>query len=175
MSKLTAILTTLVLGTSSIAMAQPSSYTPMRYDDRYDDRFDDRVDDHDHDDWRDHRSDRGWDRRDRERTDVPRRYRSSWISLAEPMQLSYGRDSIDVRRRGTFTQLRLQTVAGASYVHRVIVRFGDGSRQVVDVRGVIDPRSRMLQFLLDGNNRRIDRITVIGRSERGAAIQVFGI
>jgi hypothetical protein len=153
MSKLTALITTLVLGASSVAMAQPSSFHARSS--RFDDRFD-----------RDQRFDR---------RDLPRRYRSSWVSLAEPMHLSRGRDTIDVNLRGTFTQLRLQTAVGTSYIERVIVRFADGSRQVVEVRRAVDPYHRMLQFLLDGNNRRIDRIVVIGRSHRDAAIQVFGI
>lgn len=188
MSTLKAIITTLVLGASTIAMAQPSSDIPSRDDRRYDERYDRRYDERYDRDWRRweryDRDWRWWERRDRDwrwdrgdvdRTDLPRRYRSAWVSLAEPMELSYGRDTIDVHLRGTFTQLRLQTVAGTSYIHRVIVRFRDGSRQVVEAHRTLDPYGRMFQFLLDGNNRRLDSITVIGRSHRGAAIQVFGI
>jgi len=156
MSKLKALIATVVLGSSSIAMAQPSfSSTSSRFD----------------------RFDRRWDRAEHAQPQLggPRIYRSSWVSLAEPMQLSRGRDSFDVHQRGTFTQLRVQTAAGSSFVQRVIVHFQDGGRQVVELDRTIGPANRMLQILLDGNNRRVDGITIIGRSQRGGAIQVYGI
>ncbi len=166
MAKIKALLTTLVLGTSSIAMAQPApSFDRYDRDDRWD--RDDRYD-------RDDRWDRD-DRYDRDRADAPRRYRSSWVSLAEPLQLVRGRDTIDVRVRGTFTQLRLQTVAGATYIDRVIVQFRDGSRQIAEINQAVTPHNRMIEILLDGNNRHVERVSVIGRSQRNAAIQVFGI
>lgn len=173
MSKLKALIATLVLGSSSIAMAQPSFRdTSSSYDrsERFDrsDRFgrDQRID-----------RDRRWDRDEQTQPQFggPRVYRTSWVSLAEPMQLSHRRDAIDVNQRGTFTQLRLQTAAGTSFIQRVIVHFHDGGRQVVEINRTVDPTHRMLQFLLDGNNRRVDGISIVGRSQRGAAIQVFGI
>jgi len=173
MFKLNALIATVVLGASSVAMAQPgitfhdssrpavvNPPTHQPFDARSDARSDQRFD---------------RDRRDDDRQERPRRYRSSWVSLAEPMQLTRGRDRIGVEQRGTLTQLRIQTVAGASYIQRVIVRFKDGSRQVVEVNRTVDLNNRMLQFYLDGNNRRVDSIAVIGRSRRNAAIQVFGI
>ncbi len=183
MSKLKALIATLVLGSSSIAMAQPSFQpTSSRFDQRSS-RFDrsDRFDRYDRSDRfdRDHRIDRDrrWDRDEQAQPqlDGPRVYRSTWVSLVQPMELSRGRDSFDINQRGTFTQLRLQTSAGASFIQRVIVHFEDGGRQVVELDRTVDPNNRMLQFLLDGNNRRIDGISIIGRSQRGAAIQVYGI
>lgn len=177
MFKLNALIATVVLGASSVAMAQPGGSfhdssrpvvvnppTAQGFDWRSDQGSDQRVD-----------RDRRRDRRDDDRQDRPRQYRASWVSLAEPMQLTRGRDRIDVAQRGTLTQLRIQTVAGASYIQRVIVRFKDGSRQVVEINRTVDLNNRMLQFTLDGNNRRVDSIAVIGRSPRNAAIQVFGI
>jgi len=171
MSKLKALIATLVLGSSSIAMAQPSfQSTSSRFDQRSD-RFDrndrtQRID-----------RDRRWDRDEQAQPQLggPRVYRSSWVSLVEPMQLTRGRDSFDVNQRGTFTQLRLQTSAGTSFIQRVTVHFQDGGRQVIEINRTVDPNNRMLQFLLDGNNRRVDGISIVGRSQRGAAIQVFGI
>jgi hypothetical protein len=164
MSKLKALITTLVLGSSSLAMAQPSNYSfrttqrpvvvnpPTREVARFDDRSESRF-----------------------HTLEPRHYRTSWVSLTEPIQLTRGRGRIDVNLRGTFTQLRVQTAAGSSYIQRIVVTFADGGRQVIEVNQALDPSNRMLQFMLDGNNRRIDRVAVAGSSRRNAAIQVFGI
>lgn len=170
MSKLTALITTLVLGSSTVAMADPQRW--------YDDRDDVRDDRRSRFDDRDGRFDRrvfGWrDRRDGDDAG-PRRYRHAWVALSAPIELARGRDVIDVRDRGTFTQLRLQTTNGASRIDRVVVRFVDGTRQVVRLDRVLDPRSPMVEVLLDGNNRRIDRVVVIGDSRRNAAIQLFAI
>lgn len=186
MLKLKALITTLVLGAASAATAQPSVTfhgeanaqwgTPRRPvvvnpADRFDrsDRgygFQDT--------WRDRRDSRNDNFRDNG-FNRPRMYRPSWVALNEPMQLDRGREVIDVRMRGTFTQLRLQTTAGASYVDKVVILFRDGSRQIAQLDRQLDPRSPMVQVLLDGNNREIDRIIVVGESRRNAAIQVFGI
>jgi hypothetical protein len=171
MSRLTALITMLVIGSSSVAMAG-SSYArhersswrerdhdlrgrELRYQDVYRRDFE-----------RDHRGSDDFG---------PRRYRPTWVALSHSLQLAYGRDAIEVDFAGTFTQLRLQTASGRSYIDRVIVRFMDGSRQVADVRRVLDASDRMFEIQLDGNNRRIDRIEVLGDSSRSGAIQVFAI
>ena len=56
-----------------------------------------------------------------------------------------------------------------------LIRFADGSRQIANLDQTLSVRNPMLQVLLDGNNRRIDRIIVLGDSRRNASIQVFGI
>jgi hypothetical protein len=164
MFQLKALITTLVLGASSVAMAQPRWRQPEHYDDGYGFRDDARRD--------------GWGYRDDgrdARVNGPRVYRPSWVALNEPMQLRRGRDVIDVNMRGTFTQLRLQTTSGASQIDRVIVRFRDGSRQIAQLNRRLDVRSPMVELPLDGNNRQIDSIVIIGASQRNAAVQVFGI
>ncbi|MDB4962465.1 MAG: hypothetical protein JWP01_2464 [Myxococcales bacterium] len=174
MSKLNVLITTLLLGASSVAIAQPrwrepapfvvNPPTPVR-DHRVDTSYgfgDDARRD-------------GWRHRDDGRSTGGRHYRSSWVALNEPMQLRRGRDVIDVNARGTFTQLRLQTTSGVSQIDRVIIKFRDGSRQVEQVNRRLDVRSPMVEVLLDGNNRQIDSIVVTGTSQRHGAIQVFGI
>jgi hypothetical protein len=172
MFKLKALITTFVLGASSVAMAQPRWHdpapvvvnppTPVR---------DQRA--NDHYGFGDDARGAGWRYRDDGRSE--RRYRPSWVALNEPMQLRHGRDVIDVNTRGTFTQLRLQTTQGASQIDRVIIKFRDGSRQVAQINRRLDPRSPMVEVPLDGNNRQIDSIVVTGTSQRNGAIQVFGI
>lgn len=118
---------------------------------------------------------RGWNRPGTVDDFGPRRYRPTWVALSAPLQLARtSRSSIEVRDRNTFTQLRLQTTGGTAWIDRVIVQFADGTRQVADLDRTLDARGELLEIQLDGNNRRIDRIIVIGDGRRGA-LEVFGI
>jgi hypothetical protein len=80
-----------------------------------------------------------------------------------------------VNQRRPFQQLRLQTTSGASRIDRVVVRFENGERQVINVNQRLSTRNPMVNIDLDGQMRRVDRIIVMGDSRRGGAIQVFGI
>ena len=165
MSKLKALVLMLVVGASSSALADHTPSPAVQGSAQLnwgarDDRFD---------------NDRRW-WPERSRTKYgPRSYRHSWVALSQPMQLVRGREVIDVDARGTFTQLRLQTTSGATHIDRVLIRFADGSRQVANLDRTLSVRNPILQVALDGNNRRIDRIIVLGDSRRNASIQVFGI
>lgn len=105
----------------------------------------------------------------------PRRYRPTWVSLSAPSPLTRADDCIDVRDRGTFTELRLQADGGRARVDRVVVQFADGSRQVEDLDRVLGGNSNYVDIALDGNNRRIERILVDGTTGQHSALQVFGI
>jgi hypothetical protein len=194
MLKLTALLTTLALGSAaSIAMASPirsydrngrfepagpaapawtaPSASPARsawiarelIDPAYDSpgRFD--------------RPYRHLDRRGAFDDLGPRRYRPTWVALSAPSPLTRAEDCIEVRDRGTFTQLRVQADGSRAQVDRVVVQFADGSRQIEDLDRVLGGRSDFIDIPLDGNNRRIDRIIVTGSTGRRGALQVFGI
>lgn len=184
MSRITALVTVLVLGASaSAAMASPRQSSDGRRDlaptygrsaghverghiqtariERTPGRFD-----HVERSWRAAAGD-----------DVgPRRYRPSWIALGAPLQLGRtGQGCVDVADLGTFTQLRLQTEGGLARVDRVVVQFADGSDQVIAPRRVLDDRGDLLEIPLDGNNRQIDRILVTGTTRAGGALEVYAI
>jgi hypothetical protein len=99
----------------------------------------------------------------------PRRYRPTWVALGAPRPLVRGQECIEVRDGGTFTQLRLQSESGFAEVDRVIVQFADGTSQVADLDRRLDG---FVELPLDGNNRRIDRIIVTGAARD---LQVFAI
>jgi hypothetical protein len=105
----------------------------------------------------------------------PRRYRHAWVALSPHVGLTDGREVIRVHDGGTFTQLRIQAAAGVSYVDRVEIELADGSRQIERVQTRLDRRNPRLEIPLDGNNRRVSRIAIVGDGRRDAAIQVFGI
>ena len=106
-------------------------------------------------------------------TEAPRRFRHSWVALSEPFALTKEWRPIDVTESGTFRRVRLQTTYGATQLHRVIVQFDNGTRQIVDLDQRLDVGAPMVEIPLD--HRRIDRVVVVGESHRNAAIQVFGI
>jgi len=102
----------------------------------------------------------------------PRRYRPTWVALGAPQPLIRGQECIEVRDSGTFTQLRLQSDSGFAEVDRVIVQFADGTRQIADLDRRLDESGEFVELALDGNNRRIDRIVVTGAARD---LQVFAI
>jgi hypothetical protein len=150
---LKAIIATLVLGASSVAVAQPAVTV---------------------------RGEARWGQPDRyqtyERDRRPHWRNNTWVALTSPLQLDRGRTMIDVNQRRPFQQLRLQqTTHGMTHIDRVIVRFENGERQVIAVNQRLSTRNPMINIDLDGRQRRVDRIIVMGDSRRGGAIQVFGI
>ena len=193
MWKLTAVITTLALGSSaSLALASPVRTNDHRTGPVVAARFErpvvaTRIErpvvatriERGRVDWRVARDrfeapvlDRGW------RASVafddfgPRHYRPTWVALSAPRPLVRGQECIEVRDRGTFTQLRLQSDGGFALVDRVIVQFADGTSQVADLDRRLDERGEFVELALDGNNRRIDRIVVTGAP---GDLQVFAI
>jgi hypothetical protein len=170
MFKLSSLITTLVLGSSTAAMASSTAgshggHTTVRYGERF-------V----HSAGAGRAVDQRWSgSRDLRGDGGPPRYRPTWVELGAPIQLADGRDSIAVGDRGTFTQLRLQMATGASRLDRVVICFADGSQQVVDVDRVLDRQRSMFEIQLDGNNRRIDRVIIDGGSSRRGELLVYGI
>jgi hypothetical protein len=116
-----------------------------------------------------------WDRHGAPGDLGPRRYRPTWVALSAPSPLTRAEDCVEVHDRGTFTQLRLQAEGGRALVDRVVVQFADGSRQVEDLDRMLGGRSDFVDIPLDGNNRRIDRIVITGTTGRRGALQAFGI
>lgn len=178
MSKTTALLTVLALGASaSVAMASPSrSYAPTtgaRYAALDHSRSARNVD---QDRFGRLDRDRGWTTSGTGDDSGPRRYRPTWTALGAPLQLTRtGNQSVEVNDRGTFTQLRLMDIGGTARLDRLVIKFADGSTQVEDLRHVLDHNQDYLEVTLDGNNRQIDCITVLGTSGGRSNLQVYAI
>lgn len=155
---LKAIIATLVLGTSGAALADPGPGVTIRGEARWGQPQPVQVYERD--------------------TSARRPYwrNNTWVALTSPVYLDRGRTVIDVNQRRPFQQLRLQqTTRGMTSIDRVIVRFDNGERQVIDVNQRLSSRNPMINLDLDGRQRRVDRIVVMGDSRRGGSVQVFGI
>ena len=92
----------------------------------------------------------------------------SWIALSAPMSLRNG--SAVVRPElARISQLRLQANRGMTYVQRVELRFKDGSSQSLPVNRWL---TSTIDLSVRGH-RAIDCITVIGSARRNASYQLF--
>lgn len=165
MSKIKALITTLILGSSSLAMAAPGATFSAQAS------------------WntgvqkvitapnvRDHRTVDTMARHD----DRPnRRPRAAWIALGEPKQLARGRDLIRVAAKTPFSQLRIQSTAGATRISQLTVVYTDGTRQVMQLDRRINPRNPMIEVDLAGT-RQVASLLISGSSSRRASYQVFG-
>ena len=156
MSKMKALITMLVLGSSSAAMAAPSV------------SFDASA----HASWgtpaanvRDHRT------TTTSYQPAPSYARSSWISLAQPMT---GTVTVRLETRSLINQIRIQSARGSSYISNVVVRFEDGSRQVLTLNRWIDTRNPILQFNLNRTGRVSQLVISASAHGRRSSYQLFG-
>jgi hypothetical protein len=136
------ILVSLVLGSSSIALAAPA--TPAAPAPTAQPNA---IYDKDGQAWRGVHS--------------PPIYRS--VTLASDLRLgTSGRTSIAVGgQAGTFDTLRLSAAAGKTFIRQVIVQFNNGQSQVVGLGKTLDGNDA-LTIDLAGNHREIRRIVVTG-------------
>jgi hypothetical protein len=152
MLKIKAALISLVLGSSSIALASPGVTFSANADASF--SFGPTV--------RDHRIATSYT--------MPARPQTAWIALSAPMSLRSG-SAVIRPELARISQLRLQASRGMTYVRRLDLRFRDGTYQSLQVNQWLTLASSIDLKVRD--NRRIDSITVIGMSGRGASHQLF--
>lgn len=165
MSKIKAALITLMLGSSSAAMASPSLSFSANAQVSFGTSVSAPI-------VRDHRS---------EPAPPPAAYPmpvnqwTSWISLGAPLSLSDGRDVVRPSLANmNITQLRLQATVGMSYVQKVQIRFKDGTLQNLTLNKWLTTKAPMINLDLQANHRGIDSITVLGTAAaRNASYQLF--
>jgi hypothetical protein len=71
-----------------------------------------------------------------------------------------------------FTTLRLQSAAGKSLINRVEIQFSNGRRQLVELDKYLTASSPSIVIDLDGERRSIRQVTVLGRNARQSAFSV---
>ena len=77
-----------------------------------------------------------------------------------------------------FTKLELKANRGNTDIDRVLITFGNGQRQVVSLRGRADGKLNMSKSLtidLDGGARNIKSVMLIGSSGRRASIDILAV
>ena len=171
------ILVSLVLGSSSIALAAPAGLAPaptsatvVVRDHAAGTEY---TEIHDHDAvaakpnaiyYKDGQSWRGMPK--------PPVYRP--VTLASGMRLTSGRMSIAVgSQAGRFDTLQLTASAGKTFIKQVIVQFNNGQNQVVGLSKTLDGNDS-LTIDLAGNHREIRKIVVTGNELSTGRRRPFG-
>jgi len=154
------LIATLVLGTSSVALAD--SHVGPEVRDHRDDAavvIDHRVEApapapaYDRDAWK-HRG-------------------PSWSTLSTNDQLVNGRTMIRLGGK-TLGTLKLQATSGRTTVSQVIVKFANGRSQIVPLNQVIGNGNPSLTIDLNGGLRQVQSIQVTGSSNRRASFEILG-
>jgi hypothetical protein len=91
--------------------------------------------------------------------------------LANDTHLS-GRQLIKVATLRPFTKLELRASDGRTMIDRVLINFGNGRTRIVKLGGVVSGK-KTFTIDLPGDSRSIKSIVVVGSSKRRASIDVF--
>ena len=106
----------------------------------------------------------------------PAFHRSSWVTLASVNRIVDGRMSFRVGPAGErFSTLMLQNQAGKALISRVLIQFANGRTQVVEVNQYLNAANPTITIDLEGRARKIAKVTVIGRNARQSAYRVLAI
>ena len=135
MKKIAALVTTLILGASSAALAAPSygpSYGPANARAPMAARFRPQV--------------------------------QAWTTLESKGSLTRGRDLINVSSNARFSKLKLEASGrGTVHIEQLVIVFGNGQRQVVKLDKRLTNRTGATLIDVDGRSRNIDKIMVTGK------------
>jgi hypothetical protein len=174
------LITLLILGTSSVALAQPSTVAPYTYDQRYaqpplqapaapvqsydqrfdGDRFDGRFD-----------SERRFDQRMRFRRPI---VLASNVSLMRQWDHGQRPTLINLDTRAGITKLRIDRNQGRMLVGSVVINFADGHQQTVRVNQMLSARQPSIDINLD--HGAATSMYVYGSANRGrATFDVIGL
>ena len=159
-----ALITLLVLGSSSVAMAHPVSYSGFEGAPVV---------------TRDHRMPAptpmpatAYDGTHHSPVFVPQ-----WTTLGTASQISNGAMKFYVSpSAGKFTMLRLQTAAGKAFIKQVEIKFAGGATQVVALNQYLNAANPIITIDLDGNRgRSIRNVTVVAKNTRQSSFRVQAI
>lgn len=156
MKMLKALVATAILGSSTLAAAQPVLRDHREFDDRsgYDAQYnnDGRYD-----------VDRGEAQRFRERHRGP-------VMLARNLELDR-RQPAFIRLDGRMSQLRLDADDGRVFIDSIVMTYADGQTQTISVRQRLNDRSQPLTINVDS---RATGMYIYGMSRRGS-LDIVGI
>lgn len=112
--------------------------------------------------------------RDRGRPDVrrPLPMPVEWTTLSTAKKIQ-NKQTIAVNGRQAFSKLKLEASMGKTFIDKVVIVFGNGTRQVVDLDKSLAMREAPLLIDLEGKNRRVSKVVVYGKSGRRAAINLL--
>jgi hypothetical protein len=173
MTKIKALITMLVLGTSAAAFAAPA---------RSDDAAPTMRDHRDPmpapapitttaPDVRDHREPLPQDKQmDRDSW----KHRTQWTTLASSAKIIGTKEYVRVgAKAGKFDQLKLQTVSGKTQIRLVQINFANGQSQTVRLNTTLDRNNTVATVSLNGQHRAITSIVVYGAGNARSAYAIL--
>jgi hypothetical protein len=104
-----------------------------------------------------------------------RPYHRSWIPLGGINYKVDGEMSFRGRGGEQFSKLKLQSDAGKALIYRVLIQFTNGRTQVVELNQYLRASNPTITIDLDGRARAIAKVTVIGRNAPSSAYRVLAI
>lgn len=157
--KVKALITLLVLGSSSVAMARPYA-TPVVRDHRAPTIVDD-----------------CYQPAPAPSYPAPRPApRPSWLTLGTVNQIIDGEMPFAVRSyNAKLSTLKLQNLSGKTLVNRVLIQFANGRTQTVELNQYLMAGSPTLTIDLKGESRNVTKVTVVGRNARQSAYSVLAV
>ncbi len=161
--KLTALITTLVLGSSSVAMARPAA--PIVRDHRPPVQYPAPV----------YQPAPQPAPIYRPAPDYRRPHHRSWVTLGGINYQIDGEMQFRGRYGQRFSTLKLQTAGGKALIYRVLVQFQNGRTQVVELNQYLRASNPTITIDLKGQERAIAKVTVIGRNAPNSAYRVLAI
>ena len=98
----------------------------------------------------------------------------SWVTLASSTHVD-GREMIAVApTHRTFSKVELRSNNGRTRLDKIMIQFANGRSQVLDYNTVLAGK-QSLSIDLEGNARSIKRIVIIGTSRGRASLDVLAI
>lgn len=95
-----------------------------------------------------------------------------WKTLQSSKRIA-SKQTFDVGGRQAFSRLKLEAARGSTFIDKVVVVFGNGMRQVIELDKTLANRAAPMVIDLDGKHRRIAKVVVYGKSGRRAAINLL--
>jgi len=95
-----------------------------------------------------------------------------WASLSTAKKIST-KQTIAVNSRQAYSKLKLEAASGNTFIDKLVIVFGNGTRQVVELDKSLAMRGMPMFIDLEGQNRRISKVVVYGKSGRRASINVL--
>ena len=100
----------------------------------------------------------------------------TWVTLANDLDVN-GREIIRVSpSQRAFTKLELRTQGqGRTKIDRIVIMFANGRSQVIEQNKVLNNGNRSLSIDLTGNTRNIRNIVLVGKSNRRASLDILAL
>ena len=102
--------------------------------------------------------------------------RPAWLTLGTVNQIIDGDMAFYVgHRTSKLSTLKLQNLTGKTLVQRVLIQFANGRTQTVELNQYLMASSPTLTIDVQGEARSVTKVTVVGRNARQSAYSLLAV